>query len=517
MLSKRFRQFWVVGVFLLWVSGAWAGRPAWVEVVILHSTDVHAHVAGSSSAPGWLRLASAVKAERTKAGGPERVLLIDTGDTIQGTLLGTLSQGGFAVAMLDHLKYDAWVLGNHELDYGVARLKQLVHQTKTPVLNGNFTLPGIEPFPAWRLYHKNGVRIAVIGMNTPHLPYWFYGKKYAGYKVWSAVRAVERLLPELQKQKPHMIILAIHQGYMEKDPLLASQVKELAYRFPQLDLILGGHTHRIFPGKRVGGAYYVQPGAHGEFLGKITARVDLERRRVLRFESSLIRCARYKPDPASRAVLADWLERAKRFRQQPVVEVRKLIPATGLPGRDCWQSELVCRAIAWKTGAKVVFHARLSNHAWEPGTLTEEGLFQTIPYENSVGVANLSKAELKEILTEQLRYAKRRTMNGLWGLHAKVDLKARKVLELEFPAAAERVAVAFNSYTIAGGGGRFPKLRAILRRSEVILREFDLNPRDIVRAYLQAVSNWDTPPEAWLQPVNLKQRKKILPAKTKSR
>ena len=55
----------------------------------------------------------------------ENTLLIDCGDTIQGCLSGTISRGAAAIKMINHLNYDAWVPGNHELDFGSERFLKL--------------------------------------------------------------------------------------------------------------------------------------------------------------------------------------------------------------------------------------------------------------------------------------------------------------------------------------------------------------------------------------------------------
>jgi hypothetical protein len=91
-----------------------------------------------------------------------------------------------------------------------------------------------------------------------------------------------------------------------------------------------------------------------------------------------------------------------------------------------------------------------------------------------------------KIINEQQRMISSYTFCGIWG--AEVRLKADgRVSSLSRPRNG-RIAVAFNSYTTAGGGGRFPQLRRILRRPEAQLRDSGINSRDAVRAFLQQQS-----------------------------
>ena len=197
------------------------------EVVILQTTDIHAHIsyAGSKQKSGdWLRLATAIKLERRKAGGRSKCLLIDCGDTIQGTLMGALSRGEVSILMLDALQYDAWILGNHELDLGVARLRELTGKCKTPVINGNLRLMEFPKIPPYRLYNKSKAKIAVIGMNASLLDFWLWGKRMRGFEVRKAVPSIEKVFPEVMAHNPDMIIVALHQGLMEHDPRNVNEV-----------------------------------------------------------------------------------------------------------------------------------------------------------------------------------------------------------------------------------------------------------------------------------------------------
>ncbi len=84
-----------------------AAPSAVVELTILQTTDIHAHIHDPDGNAGWLRLATAIGKERAAVGGKGNCLLIDCGDTVQGTLAGAVSLGEVSIAMLNALQYDA--------------------------------------------------------------------------------------------------------------------------------------------------------------------------------------------------------------------------------------------------------------------------------------------------------------------------------------------------------------------------------------------------------------------------
>ncbi len=149
-------------------------------------------------------------------------------------------------------------------------------------------------------------------------------------------------------------------------------------------------------------------------------------------------------------------------------------------------SAVISRAIAAKTQVSAVVHGTLSQISWlSDAPLTEAILFETIPYENSIGVAELTADEIRAIIDEQLKHRKSYVFNGIWGINVVIDPAQQRTVSVllgDSPDAADgRVSVAFNSWVIAGGGGRFPILRRILRRSATRLRDTELQTRDIVR------------------------------------
>lgn len=144
-------------------------------IIILHTNDVHCQVEqvlnldGTSSAIGYAGV-SACLSELEAKYGKDRVLLVDAGDAIQGGPMGTLTDGGYIVDIMNHLGYDLAVPGNHEFDYGTDKFLSLAEQRADyPYLSANFTdlTTGAAVFEGYRLFSFGDVEVAFVGVTTP--------------------------------------------------------------------------------------------------------------------------------------------------------------------------------------------------------------------------------------------------------------------------------------------------------------------------------------------------------------
>ena len=469
------------------------------RVQLLCTTDIHgvldeAVEKGSAERQGWLRLATLIR-ERRASFGDDRTLLLDCGDTGQGTLAAALSRGGLAPTLLRTLEYDVWVPGNHEFDYGVRRLSELCNAVPKKVLCGNAELivdRRRHRYPAWRMFSLgDNADVAVIGATASYLSNWLWGDHMRSFRVIGLEELISDVLPAILRRQPEMIVLATHQGWLHNDTRSVNEIARIADRFPEIDLILGGHTHREFGGMQLrSGTWYVQAGAHGRHLALIRADVDTEHHRVVNLASILEPVGMHTDvDPRAQAAVDKLRRETAAFAQRTIGSFAAGISSYGTPGETCRTSEFLCTVIAAQTDADVVIHGRHSRFSIRAGNFREQDLFHLIPYENRIGVASLTAAQIRAIIEEQWQKRESYVYCGLWGLQADIDRNG-SVRKLRLPDGAavsddRRFRTAFNSYTAAGGGGRFPDMRRLIRLPASNLRDTGLNTREAVRRFLQ--------------------------------
>ena len=132
-----------------------------------------------------LRLAS----RRSGAGtGKNRnSILIDVGDVYQGTDVSLRTNGALIIDLFNHLKYDAWIVGNHEFDWGVETFMNALAKSEMPVLAANMHEKAggeisANPFAKIQPYvlkEVDGIRIAIIGVTTPECRFGFGRNSFA--------------------------------------------------------------------------------------------------------------------------------------------------------------------------------------------------------------------------------------------------------------------------------------------------------------------------------------------------
>src|SRR5471030_445261 len=251
----------LVGEKLLAAFGVRGGS---YDAYALASTDFEGLARSYGRIGGLDRMATLVKAIRAERG--DKVLLLDGGDSWQGSYTSLQSKGGDMVRLMKELKVDA-MTGHWEFTYGAARVQELVKQLGFPFLAGNVkdATWGDPVFEASKVFERGGVRIGVIGQAFPYTP--IANPRYL-IPDWSFGIEEEKLAANVAKLRADgvdLVVLLSHNGF-DVDRKLAARVKGI-------DVILTGHTHDALPAPvKVGDTLLVAAGSHGKFL----ARLDLE-------------------------------------------------------------------------------------------------------------------------------------------------------------------------------------------------------------------------------------------------
>jgi len=249
------RYFWVNGEFtpretmrgkmaLLGYLNALAEQQK--SIVVLYENDVHCAVDGYATIAGFR---DAIAQSDTAS-----VALVSCGDFLQGAMAGSLSKGQYIVDILRHMGYDAIGLGNHEFDYGVPRMRELLDQLSTPVVCANFFEAG-SPIPFYAPYiirQYGGRRIAFVGAVTGETmrseAYSFYddnGHLLYDLKPMEVSRIVQQAVNEARSQGADYVVLISHLG--EQPVANTVNSHELVARTRGIDVVLDGHSHSTIP------------------------------------------------------------------------------------------------------------------------------------------------------------------------------------------------------------------------------------------------------------------------------
>lgn len=457
------------------------------RLTILQTTDIHGAI-GDEKSPGLLQIAGA--AEHIK---PD--LWIDCGDLTQGSFSSTIDDGASMVEGMNVAGCDVWVPGNHDFDYGVETLAKHIDIFRGTSLAANMK-SNVFPMKtaAWKMFERQGVKIAVIGIVPPYLGLWIEPGKLTGLELESPDAALERVMPEVMAAKPDVIVLAIHlgefiAGRLNPDGKLRGMAS-LSAQFPQIDLILAGHSHQTELGKRLyPGAWFVQAPPLGAGCAQITVEVDPAAKgdKVLSVTSKIIEGKGQPESKKPLPILDPIRKQAAETGRKPVAKLDFELEPMKNGMKPNRLAELICLAMTEATGADAAFSGTLSNYRVSLGTLNERELFLLAPYTDSIEVRLLSPAQIRTILRELETKQKTADCMMYTGFTTPEGIDGALVLGETGKPIPEtgRIKVAFNTYDAHGAGGRYPKLKEIVESVKPPKSKPEADIRDALRNCLQ--------------------------------
>ena len=244
---------------------------------------------------GLDRMATLIKAIRAER--PTNTLLLDGGDTWQGSYTSLKSGGKDMVDVMNALGVDA-MTAHWEFTYGEDRVKELVDELKFPFLAGNVqdTEWEEEVFESTSTYERGGVKIAVIGQAFPYTPVANPRYKIPTWSFGIREKLVRKRVEAARADGAELIVLLSHNGF-DVDRKLASRVDGI-------DVILTGHTHDAIPGAiKVNDTLLVASGSHGKFLARLDLQVDKGKVTDYSFRLIPVFSDVITPDPEMAAVI----------------------------------------------------------------------------------------------------------------------------------------------------------------------------------------------------------------------
>ncbi len=280
---------------------------------------------------GFAHLASLVKRLREQVGA-ENTLLLDGGDSWQGSATALWTQGQDMVAVNNLLGVDV-MTGHWEFTYGQAQVLKNVFDFKGEFVAQNINLSEeaqfatdtenasvFKPYSIKSLAHA---RVAIIGQAFPHTPIANPKRFVPDWQFGIQPQHLQKIITEIQTaNKAEVIVLLSHNG-MDVDLKLAAQVTGL-------DVILGGHTHDAVPKplwvKNAGGHTWVtNAGSHGKFLAVLDLDIKQGRLADLRYQLLPVFSRLLSADPEMAALIAQLRQPYLTTLRQPLTLAQELL------------------------------------------------------------------------------------------------------------------------------------------------------------------------------------------------
>lgn len=462
------------------------------ELVILHTNDVHSRlesfVDGETELGGLARLATVVDEIRDQYG--KSVILLDAGDATHGTNVANLFQGRSTVEVMNAIGYNAMTLGNHDFNYGQEALLERMADAKFPFLAANVTTEAGEVLTYSALVQDfGGVRVGVIGVSSLETPVTTHPNNVVGLVFHDPIQTVKQLAERLRPDVDVLIALT-HIGYLED--------LKLAEAVPELDVIVGGHSHtELQEAVEVGGVIIVQSHEWARNLGFL--RLEIEDGKITGYEQRLIPItAAVEPHPEVQAIIDGWNSLlAERLNQ--VVGTTSVFfdgERANVRTRETNLGNLVADIMREATGADIAITNGGGIRASLPqGEVTIGDIYTVLPFDNTLTVIQLSGRDLLAALEYSVRLYPEQNGGFLQvsGVHFAVNPRnsGKRVYNVringEVIVMDKLYTVATNDFLAAGGDGY-----EVLNNG-IIVSDTGLMLRDVVVDYFLKHGTVDEP------------------------
>jgi len=484
-----------------------------VCISILHTTDLHGHILptsdydGNPDRGGMARCVTQIR--RWQQENPNSVL-IDVGDVYQGTDVSLRSKGELMIDLFNHVNYDAWIIGNHEFDWGTETFVQTLQRSTMPVLAANTVLEGrpagefsdakhpfakVQPFI---LKDIAGIKLAIIGVTTPGMTFWLRPEFTRGIEFQYPIEPVRRAIARANSEGANAIVLSGHMGLKTRSggDDFANTVMALTSEFPEGAVFIAGHTHQAVPSRLTNSVLFTQADHFGIHVGRVDLLFDRRSKKLLHREAICeVMDNRFRFDHVIVSRAKSLLAESDAALAQPIGKLAETLRGRSRPGMPSAVERLIGAAIMEALRERSVPVAGVMHGTFDDkadlvaGPKSVNDIWNLLPYENYIVTAELTPEETKTVMEEVFTSHEKR---NLLGFEVKTEGRGYDCRIVSMTLAdgrpldrSEKYVIAFNSFDSRSGGHHFMKLRALLETPSANSTLHPIQTRDALIDYFQ--------------------------------
>ncbi len=371
------------------------------EVKVFHTSDVHGFyfptTVNGQTLGGFATFAGYLENQK------KPYLLLDSGDYTSGTYEAKKSKGAYSVDFINKLGYNAVTLGNHENDFKDDALLKNNAALKADLLVLNAQDRQTKGYPdhikPYAFYDINGYKIAVIGI----------GKEFSSQSKYIKINKPRKLLKkavaEVKAQNPDAIILLIHDSAQDDKHEDSYTTIKLTQGLG-IDLVLGGHAHKIIQNKKAGNTVFAEDGTALRGITEATLTFDDKTKKLtdVKTEYVLMDNAKIKP---SKEMLAFAEERLDKKMEIVIGKAQEDIsnkPGTTNSGVDSYLGDLFCDIVKNNTGAEIaVINSGAIRTSIQAGDITNRVVEEILPFQNKIMKVKVDGKFIEKLVRKSLR------------------------------------------------------------------------------------------------------------------
>lgn len=399
-----------------------------VSIKILGTSDVHGRILAWNYAAdeedksgSYAQISTLVKKIREKN---KNVILVEVGDAIQDNWIEkfAMTPKHPIPEILNYMGYDIFVPGNHEFNFGMPTLSNILRDMKFKKLTANlyyrknaendtnFSKDKSRYLDATAIIEKDGVKIGIIGLSTPMSAQFEEDTGYLNdFYFVSPVKETQRQIKKLKEEGANAIVVVAHMGIENENGIPETGVKDLANAVPEIDVIVAGHMHQNIPKEIINGVLITEPHRYGTFISEVDLKfeVDSENVKLIGKDSTTIPVKNEESDKKIEEIYKPFHHRLCTIAEEEIGEtLNDMVPkekhhgVSAAFGKDTGMSSFITDVELYYSGADVVsFAYNYENIRLDKGKIRRKDIVYNYRYTGGdVTIYEMTGKQLKDYM-----------------------------------------------------------------------------------------------------------------------
>lgn len=339
--------------------------------------------------------------KKIKGDKPQYTLIVDNGDAISPSPYANFSKGESVIAAYNAIGIESMAIANHEFDYGIERLKELIKLAKFPILSANVfyknTGKPVDWLAPYTIIEKGHLKVGVIGFAPENTPLITLPKNVEGFSFKNITEVAKDIVPILKKEGAEIvIILSTSAAYLEEGEI-KGPAAEVA-KVPQVDAVIAGDNHTRIAGY-VKEVPVVEAYHSGIGIGIIKLVYDKVKKKIIERHVDVIFTFNdeIEPDRETEKTLRKYIEATNAILSEKIGVTKVYWKRES--DRESNAGNFVADVIREVGKAQIGFtNAGGLREDIPPGDITVRSIYELFPFDNVIVTMELTGAQVKEIL-----------------------------------------------------------------------------------------------------------------------
>ena len=400
-----------------------------VNIKLLGTSDIHGRVVPWSygadvedKSGSYAQIATYVKDVRKNN---KNVVLVDVGDAIQDNQVDVFAKDKKYYKdhpipkVLNEMKYDVFVLGNHEFNFGMKALDEILKDIKAKKLTANFYHKKNDKryIDATTIIEKDGVKLGIIGLSTPMSAK--FEEDTGNLKDMKFTSPTEEARTQVEKLKAKgvdAIIAVTHMGIENENNIPDTGMRDVINAVDGIDVVIAGHMHKDVPSETIKNTLITEPHRYGTVVSEVDLTFDINDKKEVKLvkkESKTVPVKALEADKKIEEIYKPYHEKLRELNNVVIGQTaNEMVPQETKHGvsaafsKDTGLSSFINDVEQYYSGADVVtFSFDHQKARMDKGDIKKKDIIFNYRYAGGdVTVYELTGKQLKEYMEWSANY-----------------------------------------------------------------------------------------------------------------